>query len=123
MSQTKRKRPEPRLKDWRTVETLLTLRGKGLSNAAVAKQIGWANSRLGTFIARVRWMAQVPLGDGVPIGTGDQRVAREFKAQWEAGRVVRTPTDDYRPMSSEESRAVSDAIRKVARRAEERRAA
>ena len=115
MSKAAYDRPVRELSDWRMVETLLKLRIAHRKTEVIAKKLGRSSSWLQTLIKRIRWMASVTLGPGVPFGTTDQRCAKDFLAVWDRyearGGFSREP---YKPMSAEQGRAVSDAIRKVA---------
>ena len=115
-AKSKYERPEPRLKDWRFVETILAQRLAGKSGRQVAKGMGMGESSVATLLRRVRWMASVELGSGVPIGTTEQKVAKDFLTAWDSVGKAPPNRQGYRPMTAEEGRASSDAIRKLMHR-------
>ena len=107
--------PAPELRDWRAVESLLKLRKQGLSTAQVAARYGMPESSAYKMIRRIRWMASVKLGNGCPIGSVEQNLAMQFLTLWDQfGPTPRGKAKEaWRPMSAEDGKAVSDAMRKV----------
>ena len=113
-SKVKNERPAPELRSGRTVEKILKLRTTPLPGTRVAVKMGYAKNRLTTMLARIRWMAKVELGGDCPIGKVDQKVAREFLQVWDAAEPMRgKPVQQWKPMTADEGRSVSDVIGKV----------
>ena len=106
-------RPCAELADWEWVQLVLAERVKKLSAEKVAKNLGFSRNFLSLRLLRIRWMATVKLGAGVPFGTTEQGVAKEFIAVWDkyAPRTATPPVKPFKPMSVEVGKAVSDAIR------------
>ena len=106
--------PAPQLRDWKVIEMTLQIRRRRLTTDQVAKACGVKPSTLYLMIRRIRWMAGVKLGNGCPIGTVEKNLAMQFIGMWDAwGPRPRVTREPWRPMSAEEGRAVSDAMRKV----------
>ena len=85
-----------------------------MAGAEVAEKMGYARNRLITMLARIRWMARVELGGECPIGTVDQEVAKAFLEVWDMAKTARAqPASQWKPMTQNEGRAVSNAIGKV----------
>ena len=113
-SKVKHERPAPELRSGRTVEKILKLRTTPLPGTQVAVKMGYAKNRLTTMLARIRWMAKVELGGDCPIGKVDRKVAREFLQVWDAVEPPRgKPVQQWKPMTADEGRSVSDVIGKV----------
>ena len=113
-SRTRNDRPAQELRSARTVEKILRLRTKPMSGLQVAEKMGYAKNRLNTMLARIRWMAKVELGGGCPIGKVERKVAREFLQVWDMAMPGQgKPAREWKPMTADEGRAVSDAIGKV----------
>ena len=59
-------------------------------------------------------MAKVELGGDCPIGTVEQKVAREFLQVWDMVNPNRgKPAREWKPMTANEGRSVSSVIGKV----------
>ena len=96
------------------VEKLLKLRTRPMTAVQVAEKMGFGKNRITTLLARIRWMAKVELGGDCPIGEVDQQVAREFLEVWNMARPAQaSPAQEWKPMTTGEGRAVSEAIGKV----------
>ena len=111
---SRNERPAPELRSGRTVERMLKLRTKPMAGAQVAEKMGYGKNRLTTMLARIRWMAKVELGGDCPIGTVDQEVAKAFLEVWDMAEAPRAkPASQWKPMTADEGRAVSNAIGKL----------
>ena len=113
-TKSRNERPAPELRSGRLVERILKLRTKPMAGTQVAEKLGYGKNRLTTMLARIRWMARVELGGDCPIGTVEQKVAREFLEVWDKAEAARAkPASQWTPMTADEGRAVSNAIGKV----------
>ena len=111
---SRNERPAPELRSGRLVERILKLRTKPMAGAQVAEKMGFGKNRLTTMLARIRWMARVELGGECPIGKVDQEVAREFLQVWDMAKAARAkPASQWKSMTRDEGRTVSNVIGKV----------